>query len=812
MTCPRPLELSRISVGENADAYSSARDRYVQRLIEEGCAISLPELRATSVPDALYHVRDRSGLGAVAIPESALDERQLDALARFRFAQFMASGYVDNDVASRERLDKCPLPGYTSPDSVHFVVFAAATGELLASMCMVGPPPADAGVRVATRSRPLLPVEEHFGWGPFNRLERVPDTPLARMREYARLVKNLRHPGAGPRAVIELLLAPMRLGIGPWATAFDVVVGHLEPSRVQRNLEFFHIPLVVLRAGLPCFPPGHPLNPALEGRARHPFAFAVADLAGTASRLDAIEAALALPDSKALPALFALKRTRSQVRSSLLPRSGLPALADTPLAQRSLSIDERRRAREHGARLARFRPFAGLSEPELTTLLALALERQVERGATILGRGEVARELVLIEAGQAEVRAGGRRSPVVIGAGACLGAGGVLAGVAAKASVVASTPMRTLHLPVDVYRSFLRELPDVESELRRLARAELPTSRARSSPIASNTAETQAALRAAGAAERDAALRNPDWMAARLVTTQPRLTALAKVPGVRRLLPPLAELMAPGGYHYETARVKHIDAVLEAELRNGLEQLVILGAGYDSRPYRFAEALDGVRVFEVDLPPMSAIKRRKIARLLATPPEHVTYVEADLLDAGLEQRLTRHGYDIHAATLLILSGVTAYLSEAAVVGLLAFVGRHFSPRTSIVFDYVFREMVAGDDSAHGARELRKRLDSLGEPLRFGIPAGGAGQFVERHRLTLISDLQPDELAERYLRRADGTTAGRPYGFAALAHARRCRADGDSPFPLSRASENDVSRVARRAESTYERIAEGARAT
>ena len=101
----------------------------------------------------------------------------------------------------------------------------------------------------------------------------------------------------------------------------------------------------------------------------------------------------------------------------------------------------------------------------------------------------------------------------------------------------------------------------------------------------------------------------------------------------------------------------------------------------------------------------------------------------------------------------------------------AFAGRHSSPRASIVFDYVFRAMVDGDESDHGARQLRKRLDALGEPLRSGIPEGGAAPFVERFGMTLISDLQPDELAQRYLRRADGTIAGRPYGFSALAHAR-----------------------------------------
>ena len=751
------------------DSHVSARENYVEQVIQAGSLIALPELRAPSLPDAIYHIRDRGGLGTVAIPEPALDERQLEALSRFRFAQYTAAGYADAEVVFRERLDKSPQASYTSPESVHFVVFVVATGELVASMCMLGPPPAPPGVSVARRDRPLFPVEEHFGRGLFDRLERAPQAPIDRLREYGRLAKNMRrHRGAGSRAVIELILAPMRLGIGEWATAFDVVIGHLDPSRVQRNLEFFHIPLVVMRSGFPYVGPGHPFNPGLESSDRHPFAFAVADLASAASRLDAIEAALELPDSQAIHAFAALKQIPPEKQSSLLPRGGLPALTDTPVPQRSLSNGERRRTRELAARLEMFRPFAGLSDPERTTLSTLAIETEVEQGASIARRGEIASELVLIETGQAEIRSSGRAA-VMIGPGTCIGAGGVLSGVAARADVMATTPLRTLRLPADVYRAFLRELPDVDLELRRLARSE--SQGAGLSLIASNTAETQAALRAAGAAERDPVLRNPDSMAAKFLPAQARLVALAKVPGVRRLLPAIAERLAPGGYGYELARVKHVDTILEAELRDGLDQVAILGAGYDSRPYRFADALHGARVFEVDLPTMSAIKRHKVARLLPAPPEHVIYVGTDLRDADLDERLDQHGYELHTRTLLILSGVMSYLSEAAVGRLFAWIGRHSNPRSSIVFDYIFRAMVEGDDASYGAKELRKRLSALGEPLRFGIPAGGVARFVEPFGLALVSDLQPDELAERYLRRTDGTPAGRPYGFSALAHAR-----------------------------------------
>jgi methyltransferase (TIGR00027 family) len=380
----------------------------------------------------------------------------------------------------------------------------------------------------------------------------------------------------------------------------------------------------------------------------------------------------------------------------------------------------------------------------------------------------VACELLLIEAGQAEVRSN-RRDGVLIGPGTCVGVGGVVSGVAAPADIVATTPLRALRLPADVYQAFLRELPEVDLELGRLARSESRgTGRCL---IASNTAETQAALRAVGAAERDPVLRGPDSMAATFLPARARLVALAKVPGVRRLLPAIAEWLAPGSYGYELARVKHVDAILETELRDGLDQITILGAGYDSRPYRFADSLKGVRVFEIDLPAMSTIKRDKVTRLLAAPPGHVTYVGADLRDTDLDECLENKGYELHTRTLLILSGVLSYLNEAEVGRLFGWIGRHSNPRSSIVFDYIFSAMVKGDDASHGAMQLRKRLSELGEPLRFGIPTGEVARFLEAFGLALVSDLQADELAERYLRREDGTLAGRPYDFTALAHAR-----------------------------------------
>ena len=78
----------------HAESFGAQRDRYVERLIQAGSAIALPELRRPALADALYGVSDRCGVGVVAVADGALDERQRDALARFLTGLGVAGGLV----------------------------------------------------------------------------------------------------------------------------------------------------------------------------------------------------------------------------------------------------------------------------------------------------------------------------------------------------------------------------------------------------------------------------------------------------------------------------------------------------------------------------------------------------------------------------------------------------------------------------------------------------------------------------------------------------------------------------------------------
>ena len=285
--------------------------------------------------------------------------------------------------------------------------------------------------------------------------------------------------------------------------------------------------------------------------------------------------------------------------------------------------------------------------------------------------------------------------------------------------------------------------------------------------ISRSTAEGACALRAAGTALADPELRNPDYLAGKFLPPGPTLAMLVKVPILRRAMPALIERLLPGGFWFETARTRHMDEVLLAEVEGGTTQAVMLGAGLDSRAYRFRDELAGVELFEVDHPVTAALKRERLEAVFGERPGYVNYVEIDFNREDLGERLVGAGFDPAARTLVLWSGVVPYLEEEGVVATLGWFAAGTGPGSAICFDYLWREVLDGDHSYYGAKELLKRVAASGEPLRFGIPRGKTAEFVERFGLVLEEDLGPEDAQERILH-----GAGRIYGFGGIALARR----------------------------------------
>jgi len=245
-----------------------------------------------------------------------------------------------------------------------------------------------------------------------------------------------------------------------------------------------------------------------------------------------------------------------------------------------------------------------------------------------------------------------------------------------------------------------------------------------------------------------------------------KVSALAKVPVLRRLSPRIIERILPGALWFELARTRHMDDVLTKEVADGATQAVIFGAGLDSRCYRLRDELDDAALFEVDHPVTAAVKAERLEAIFGEIPKHVQYVHVDFNTQDVGERLAAHGFDPAARSVVVWSGVTMYLEPEGVAESLRWFASGTGPGSAICFDYLWTEVLDGDDSFYGAAELRKRVTSGGEPFKFGIPRGGTKKFIESFGLVLEEDLGPDDAHERILHHA-----GEPYGFGGMALAR-----------------------------------------
>jgi methyltransferase (TIGR00027 family) len=211
----------------------------------------------------------------------------------------------------------------------------------------------------------------------------------------------------------------------------------------------------------------------------------------------------------------------------------------------------------------------------------------------------------------------------------------------------------------------------------------------------------------------------------------------------------LIERRFAGHHYYVIARTRYFDDLLQEHLARGAEQLVILGAGYDSRPYRFADQLGGVQVFEVDHPATSTAKQAKVRAIIGDIPANVAYVAVDFTVDNFADKLLACGYRTACPTVFLWEGVTPYLDLEAVDGVLGFVMASAAAGSVIVFDYILRSVVEGTCTLRGAANEFAKMSRTSEPLTFGIDEGQAPAFLASRGFVNVVDVGAQELTSRY---------------------------------------------------------------
>ncbi len=163
-----------------------------------------------------------------------------------------------------------------------------------------------------------------------------------------------------------------------------------------------------------------------------------------------------------------------------------------------------------------------------------------------------------------------------------------------------------------------------------------------------------------------------------------------------------------------SARQTFFDAVVARHLAD-VSQLVILGAGFDTRAFRQPKGAR-VRSFEIDAPKTQAIKREVLGKA-DIDLAGVTFVSADFEKEDWLKRLIEAGFDPDEPALFLWEGVVMYLNREAVVATLRTIAG--TARGSVLaFDYFTTEPL--NSRALYWRYGRAMTNAAGEPLRFGI--------------------------------------------------------------------------------------------
>lgn len=264
---------------------------------------------------------------------------------------------------------------------------------------------------------------------------------------------------------------------------------------------------------------------------------------------------------------------------------------------------------------------------------------------------------------------------------------------------------------------------------------------------ASWTAQVCAAQRAAETL-RPPDSRRLDDPHSRHFVRHPALRAAVSHPLPARLFIDLLDRLYPGLHAFIVLRVRYIDDIYQAAVNDGIDQLVLLGAGFDTTSLRRQGT--PVSIFEVDAPSTQKDKRVISEQLLPDGyGSQVAWVPCDFEHDALRERLLSSGFDPTRPSLVVWIGVSLYLTRNAITTTLADLAALCAPRSQLVFDYIDADVITGKTRWKGARRAARTVALRGEPYRSGFASTDVDALLAAHGFNCREHARTPELLQRY---------------------------------------------------------------
>lgn len=221
------------------------------------------------------------------------------------------------------------------------------------------------------------------------------------------------------------------------------------------------------------------------------------------------------------------------------------------------------------------------------------------------------------------------------------------------------------------------------------------------------------------------------------------ITHLLTYTGFRYLLRHWSNWVLPFFSVHVALRKKWIEAKTKKALQQGMKQVVVIGAGFDTLAYRLHRLDPDVEWIEIDLPHTQAHKIHAIRGLVE---QNLQFLPADLSHEALDEVLLHHTrYQFNQPTLFIAEGVLMYLHEFEVKNLLQTIS-YCSDRGSVLIGSALKPQINGRLDLEGTRWLIRSLSQRDEPYRWGITTHHLQHFLANHSFNLITTQDSHEIA------------------------------------------------------------------
>lgn len=285
--------------------------------------------------------------------------------------------------------------------------------------------------------------------------------------------------------------------------------------------------------------------------------------------------------------------------------------------------------------------------------------------------------------------------------------------------------------------------------------------------FSSSTAEIVCLLRAKSFNERREYYKSDDYISVLISNTPGSLPSMvhgAFIPGLSGFAP-----MLPAGiYEFIIARTRYVDKVFQT-LPADTNRVFILGAGYDSRGFRFRHELEPCRVYECDHPDMQKKKKKLLKKMEIDFPDNVGFIPIDFSDTSFDEFISTLNIKNNDSCFFLLEGLLMYLPPQRVERILRSISAIECRRCRLFFDYVHAGAIRGEDNDNSTAE---KVKALGEPWRFGIEPGEIGGFLRDYGFTLREHLTARDMELAFFTDARGQCHGQVMGSVALALAER----------------------------------------